>query len=208
MAPYRGAEGNVHGPTCPAYGTIRRMATRRTGKRKAQRSRKASQGEGAPSTVFLPDYPEQVKAIAMRGLSDDEMAAVFGISADLMQAWKEYYPEFKKAIAEGRTAADARVVQALFERATGYSHPEVRLFFDEGEVIEHEVTKHYPPDHASIKTWLTNRQREHWKDRQSHEHGGSRDMPDIGVGVGVRDESKQELIASILGLIQPQPDGD
>lgn len=180
------------------------MARRRT--KKAAKADRENRKE-RPSAVFLPDFPDQVKAIAMRGLTDDEMAAVFGISKQLMQDWKKYYPDFKAAIEEGRTHADARVVQALFERSIGYTHPETKFAIYEGEFTdERTVLKHYPPDVAAIRMWLTNRQREHWKDRQSHEHGGAPDLPDIGIAQ--KNETKQELINSILGLIQPQPDGD
>ncbi len=177
---------------------------RRKGKRGARETAAISKSH---ATVFLPDFPEQVKAIAMRGVSDDEMAQQFGISEKLMQDWKRFYPDFAKAIDDGRTHADVRVVQALFHRAIGYSHPEVKLAQFEGEFTDERIVdKHYPPDFGAIKYWLNNRQREHWKDRTEHAVGGSKDMPDIGVGV--KDETKAELVSSILALITPQDDDE
>ena len=173
-----------------------------------RRSKKEVEARKSHGTVFLPDFPEQVMAVAMRGLTDAEMAAVFGISPSLMKSWKRFYPDFADAIEKGRTRADARVVQALFDRAIGYKHPEVRLAQFEGEFTdERVVTKHYPPDTGAIKMWLTNRQKEHWKgDTTRHEVGGGKDMPPIGLGV--KDESKAELVSSILSLIKPVEDSE
>ena len=175
--------------------------TRKLTKKEVDRKRKKAQRPGA-STVFLPDYPEQVKAIAMRGLSDDEMAEVFGISPSLMKAWKQFYPSFAVAIDKGRTGADARVVQALFDKAIGYDHPEEKIHFDsDGDVHTYDTTKRYPPDTAAIKLWLTNRQKEHFTERTEQRHG----IADNAVP-GVRDETKREVMASILSLIMPKGD--
>jgi hypothetical protein len=138
----------------------------------------------------------------MRGLSDDEMADIFGLSPKLLKNWKRQYPDFKKAIEHGRTLADARVVRALFEKAIGYSHPNEHVHFDaEGVVSTYENIKHYPPDTGAIKMWLTNRQKEHWADRSEQRHG----LADNALP-GIRDESKKELMASILALVSAKPD--
>jgi hypothetical protein len=142
----------------------------------------------------------------MQGLSDDEMASLFGIKPELMQKWKSFYPSFKQAIEEGRTQADAAVVVALFKRATGYSHPEEKQFVIEGDLVTHDTIKHYPPDYSSIKLWLTNRKREHWKDRVEHRVGGSSGSGNDDAPIGVRDETKLELMSSILSLIRAKPD--
>ena len=50
---------------------------------------------------------------------------------------------------------------------------------------------------------MTNRQREHWKDRQQvGVSGGS----DDNAPIGIRDETKMEVMSSILALIKPKPD--
>ncbi len=153
--------------------------------------------------MFLPDHLSQVKAIAMRGLTDQEMAEVFGIKKGLIEKWKEFYPSFNKAIEEGRTEADIKVVQALFEKATGYSHNEEKIHFDKGgKVHTYDTIKQYPPDMAAIKMWMTNRQKEHWTDSTEHRMGGTKD----GEPIGVRDETKSEIVNSILGLIKPKSD--
>ena len=155
--------------------------------------------------VFLPDYPEQVKAIAMRGLSDSEMAAVFGIKPAQLKKWKKFYPSFAEAIEEGRTLADAKVVKALFEKATGYAHPETKVHFDKfGDVHTFNVTKHYAPDTRAAEFWLTNRQKQNWKTHQHIAVTGKKGEPPVNPGI--RQETKEEVMSSILSLIKPKPD--
>lgn len=158
------------------------------------------------SLVFLPDCLEQVKAIAMQGLSDDEMAQLFAIPERLFDKWKKFYPAFKEAIEEGRTHADANVVKALYQVATGYSHSDVKIHYDpkDQRFYEHEYIKHFKPDMAAIKFWLNSRQREQWRDVQEHDV-----KTEVGLGLpGMKNETKDELISSILGLIKPKPDGE
>ena len=52
---------------------------------------------------FPPDHLDIVRAIALRGMSDTEMADVFGYHQADIKAWKKLYPSFKEAVEEGRT---------------------------------------------------------------------------------------------------------
>lgn len=153
--------------------------------------------------LFLPDYLREVKAVAMRGLSDREMAGVFGISWDLFKKWKRQYPSFADAINKGRLNIDAEVIAALYKRATGQfsvPHTEVIKYKDYYETLEME--KHYPPDVDAIKYWLNNRAREHWQQRSAVEQSGPGGKP-IEITAG-----KGELIDAIVNLVKPKPDGD
>jgi len=172
---------------------------KRTGRRRGRPSI-------AESTTFLPDFPDQVKAIAMRGLSDDEMAAVFGISPNLIQNWKAFYPSFAEAIEQGRSHADARVVQALFDNCIGYDYDEDVIVGGKFGADVLTVTKRKLGETSAQKYWLDNRQPQNWG--QKVQIGGDRSPGAKPVGVAVRDETKQEVINSILNLVHPQPDAD
>jgi hypothetical protein len=153
--------------------------------------------------LFLPDYLTEVKAVAMRGLPDREMAGVFGIPLSTFKKWKKSYPSFKDALEKGRTHADAEVVAALFKRATGkFSLRETKIikYKDDYETLDVDV--HYPPDTDAIKYWLNNRAREHWQQRSAVEQSGPGGKP-IEITAG-----KGELIDAIVNLIKPKPDGD
>ncbi len=155
----------------------------------------------AGSRVFLPDYPDQIRAIMMNGFDEDDISELFDISRRQMGIWKGQYPVFKKAVESGYTDADAAVLNALFQTAVGYTHDEEKIFQWDGEVIRADTIKHYKPDVQAIKLWLTNRQRQNWSDRRETEISGRADAP-----IGLRDETKIEVMSSILALIQPKPD--
>ena len=154
--------------------------------------------------LFLPDHLEQVRAIAMRGVSEREMSEMFDIHPKMFSMWKKQYPAFKDAIEKGYTDADTAVLSALYQKAVGYTHDEEKIFQWDGAIIRAETQKHYAPDVNAIKLWITNRQREHWKDRQhTAVSGGAHDDAPIGL----RDETKMEVMSSILALIKPKDDG-
>lgn len=154
--------------------------------------------------LFLPDHLEQVRAIAMRGVDQETISEIFDIAPSQIERWKKQYPLFKDALEAGYTDADVAVLSAVYQSAVGYTHDEEKIFMWDGDIIRANTTKHYKPDMNAAKLWLTNRQREHWKDRQhtSVSGGQSDDAP-----IGLRDETKKEVMASILALIQPKPDG-
>lgn len=154
-------------------------------------------------TLFLPDYLTEVKAIAMRGFSDRDMARSVGVSLRTFKKWKKHYPSFRDAIEKGRTNADAEVVNALFKRATGkFKLRETKIikYKDDYETLDVDV--HYPPDTEAIKYWLNNRAREHWQQRSAVEQSGPGGKP-IEITAG-----KGELIDAIVNLVKPKPDGD
>jgi len=155
----------------------------------------------AGSRVFLPDYPDQIRAIMMNGFDEDDISELFDISRRQLGIWKAQYPVFKKAVEHGYTDADAAVLNALFQTATGYTHEEEKVMMWDGEVIRADTVKHYKPDVQAIKLWLTNRQRQNWADRKQTEHSGTDGGP-----IGIRDETRMEVMASILSLIKPKPD--
>lgn len=159
------------------------------------------------SQIYWPDRIDYVKAVAARGLSDVEMAEYLGISADLLDSWKVYYPLLNKAIEEGRSQADVEVVAALHKNAVGYDYETDEVVRGRGRADVVTVTKHVPGDTNAQKFWLMNRSSA-WRAGQQHAVGlgGRSDAPAIGVKVDA--ETKMMVIHSILNMITPRPDGD
>lgn len=149
--------------------------------------------------VFLPDCEAQVKLIAMQGATDDEIAERFGVDKDLFQKWKKAYPSFAKSIKDGRADPDIEVTQSLFKRAVGYE------FKEDGLTRTGRVTplrKHLPGDVGAIRLWLTNRQADKWREKSTTAiEGGPKGSPPVNI------ESRDQLIAGILALVHPKPDG-
>lgn len=154
--------------------------------------------------VYLPNYEQQVRAIAMRGGTDDEIADAFGVPRELFGKWKEAYPSFCEAIENGRSQADGEVLVALHKKATGgYTLPHTEIVAYRGEIQEVQLVKHFGPDTEACRLWLKHRQHVHW--------GQDRSQPVRAAGApsanpGEPRESKAELIAAIVGMIRPKPD--
>lgn len=116
----------------------------------------------------------------MLGLNDEEMAAYFQVTQPTFDKWKRDNPDFLLALTRGREEADAKVVESLYHRARGYSHPAVKIFMPAGAKAPVIVpyTEHYPPDTAAASLWLHNRQRGKWKPRAAEtENAGGGKIP-------------------------------
>lgn len=154
--------------------------------------------------VYWPDQIDQVRAIAAQGLDDEEMAIFLGIKPELYESWKAYYPTFARAIEEGRTNPDAEVLAALYKNATGYDYEteEVVRTRHGGEVIA--VTKRFPGETNAQKFWLQNRQRTFWNAPSTVQLTGKKGAAPIDI----KQETKLDVINSILNMIRPQPDNE
>lgn len=124
---------------------------------------------GRPS-AYKPEYAVQARALCEKGWTDKEMAKFFKVAERTLNTWKDKHPEFLQSLKAGKAFADDQVEQSLFNRALGYSHPEVKVFNNEGKITTYEVTKQYPPDPVSCIFWLKNRRPEQWRDKQEHDH--------------------------------------
>jgi hypothetical protein len=114
-----------------------------------------------------PDFPhqvdrEQLQKLAEYGHTDEYMAGFFGVSTSTWDKWKRLYPEFYKCLQFWKQFADEEVERALFERAKGYEIVEEKTFCYEGNIITHNVVKHFPPDVKAIAKWLSCRKPDEW----------------------------------------------
>lgn len=182
--------------------TSRRFAQANKQIKAARKLRFSPPVKNAP--IYWPDHVDEVRAIAMTGMTDEEMAIALGVRPELWESWKQYYPSFMEAIDQGRTRADAQVVRALFNNAVGFEYDteEVVKTRHGGEIVS--VTKRSLPDTHAQKFWLQNRSPA-WRQGNNLQIGGQRDgRPADAISV----ETKQQVIHSILNLITPRPDGD
>ena len=107
--------------------------------------------------------------LSLLGLTDKEMADVFGVSEVTLNAWKKRHPPFLKSLKAGKDMADAKVAQSLYKRALGYSHKDTDIKMYEGKVIKTEIIKQYPPDTTAGIFWLKNRQPDKWREKSEVE---------------------------------------
>jgi hypothetical protein len=127
---------------------------------------------GRPSS-FKEEYEAEAYKLALLGATDKQMADFWGVTEQTVNNWKNEHPGFFESLKRGKLDADANVAKSLYHRALGYSHPEMKVFQFEGQIIEHEVIKHYPPDTGAAMAWLKNRQPKTWRDRPDDDDNGA-----------------------------------
>ena len=125
-------------------------------------------GKGRPSKYDSIEL-EKVKMLASRGWTDAEMSAFFQVNEDTWHEWKKKHPEFSESLKDWKKEADERVERSLYERATGYSHRETKMFQYEGVIISEDTIKQYPPDTTAAIFWLKNRKPDEWRDKPDNE---------------------------------------
>jgi transcriptional regulator with XRE-family HTH domain len=108
--------------------------------------------------------PGRAYKLCLLGLTNEELAVAFGVSLKRVDAWEKNRSKFKRALRLGRQEADAEIAKAMYQRAKGYSHPDVHVAIYKGEVIVTDIVKYYPPDTAAAQFWLKNRQKDKWAD--------------------------------------------
>ncbi|MGY4396161.1 transcriptional regulator with XRE-family HTH domain [Sphingomonas sp. UYAg733] len=119
--------------------------------------------ETRPST-FKPAYVRQAKELYAQGLTDRELAAVFGVSRTTIFRWRAAYPEFAEATKLGKEVADDRVERALYERAIGYEEEAVRVYHPTGaeEPVIVRYKREVRADTAAALQWLRARRPAIW----------------------------------------------
>lgn len=121
---------------------------------------------GRPSKFHSIDL-EQVKILAEKGFTDEEMSEFFKVARKTWHNWKIEHPEFNEGLSDWKKAADGKVERALYERAVGYQHPEDKIFVGrDGRPLIVPTVKHYPPESVAGIFWLKNRRPNEWKDKQ------------------------------------------
>lgn len=139
---------------------------------------------GGRPTKYRKAFDRQAYQLALLGATDAQLSEVFDITVSTLYEWKKRYRGFSEALRRGKTQADAEVAAGLFKRATGFLFDEVtfeRLEIGEAPAADDPeaaaevkqpvyrrkvVTKYVAPDTGAAMSWLKNRQKELWRDRQ------------------------------------------
>lgn len=129
------------------------------------------------------------------GLTDKEIAELLEITDRTIENWKIKHPEFFQALSNWKNRADEKVERSLYERAIGYSHPDVHISNFQGKITVTDITKYYPPDSTAMIFWLKNRKKNEWRDKQEIEQSGNMDLtPKF-------EEGDRELIKNLMGQV-------
>ena len=118
-------------------------------------------------TKYKAEYAHQASQLCQLGATDAQLADFFDVSEQTVNSWKVKHPEFLESLKESKEIADARVERSLYERACGYSHPEEKVFCQNGEITTYNSRKHYPPETTACIFWLKNRKPAEWRDQRN-----------------------------------------
>jgi len=127
---------------------------------------------GGRPTKFTKEIKKQIKSLVLLGLTDKQVAEGVGVCEDTITNWKKDHPKFFVSLKDWKDEADRKVEKSLYERACGFSHEETKVMMQDGEIIDHKITKHHPPDPTSMIFWLKNRHPDRWRDKQEVELSG------------------------------------
>jgi len=162
----------------------KKKATKKATKNKAKKKKKAVKKIQAAQTIGRPStFNEQIKHVIINlykeGKTNQQVADCIGVHRRTLDFWKAKDAEFLRTINDIKDLPDKLIEATLFQKASGYSHKEEKVFCSEGQIITHDTIKQYPPDTASMIFWLKNRQPKRWREKMESE----RDIVAVTVNV-------------------------
>ena len=139
---------------------------------------------GRPSK-FKDEYCQQAYKLSLLGATDKQISDFFEVNEDTIHEWKKTHLEFSESVRRGKMNADANVAEGLYRRAIGFEYDEVTFEKIDSKLAleltstadiktnqaykKKVVTKVIVPDPGAAMNWLTNRQKELWRNKQSVE---------------------------------------
>ena len=79
-----------------------------------------------PVPNYKPDFCPIAYKFCLLGATNEDLADLFEVSLATIGNWLAKYPDFKKAVQEGRDVADADVAHSLHQQAKSFTHPDVK----------------------------------------------------------------------------------
>lgn len=161
-----------------------------------------------PKSEHKPDgrprqYEERFNKMAFvacseGGFIDKSLGKLFGVSDRTINRWKKDYPEFCQSIKSGKDIANCNTAEnSMFKIVNGFSYNEtfkksVTVKDKEGNPIINNKTgcvktkmvtvktirKTVAPNQKAGEFWLRNRDPERWPNKQTIDHGITKDLAD------------------------------
>jgi hypothetical protein len=118
--------------------------------------------EGA--VEYKPEFCDQALKLCDYGATNADLADHFGVTISVISTWQSQHPEFAEACRLGKSRVDARVQQAFYNQAVGYSRVVEKVRQHKGELVLVRHTEQVPSHSSTAKTWLYNRCGTDWND--------------------------------------------
>lgn len=138
------------------------------GKRRSRTFGKTPKDQAGRPVGFRDEMIDQAKALVARGFTDVQIAGFFDCNPSTLWRWKQAVPNFGRAFLRGEVEQQAVLESSMFHRATGYSHPAVKIFPPStkvvgrgknrkvvaGEPVIVKYEEHFPPDPQAARLLL------------------------------------------------------
>jgi hypothetical protein len=123
-------------------------------------------------------YPDIVKSLLAKGYVESQIQEIIHISVATFNSWKKKYPEFVKALKEGKQGPIDRTVNTLEKVANGFKETVKKAIVvsDGAQIGSHiemvDIEEYIPPQVSAIRYYLNNRDKDNWSDKQNIEING------------------------------------
>lgn len=117
------------------------------------------------TTTYRPEYATAAAEMCRLGATDMEVARGLGISLSTLWHWQSSQEDFFRAFLEGKDFCDDRVQRSFYQRAVGYSYPDLHISSYQGKPVVVPYLKHIPGDVGAQSRWLKSRRKDQWADK-------------------------------------------
>lgn len=147
-------------------------------------------------------YKPELCALALKhsrlGASNNQLAALFGVSPRSIDNWIARIPEFAAAVTEGRAEVLAEKARQLFKRAVGYSSIVERVVRCPGGGTQTVTfTRHHLPETRACIRYLCIRRPQNWRRRPDLPPGA----PQNRVAPAAQEFGSSQLSGNEDGLV-------
>jgi hypothetical protein len=106
-------------------------------------------------THVLPRLKEIYKWLK-EGMTEYSIAEQLGIHRHSLMKYKEEEKDLIDIFTRARTERNCLVMHKMYEKAVGYEHKDLFIAQYQGEIVEKEINKYYPPDVNAADLYLRN----------------------------------------------------
>ena len=141
----------------------------------------------ARPSKLTPATAHTAEVLARLGYTDEKLASALGVSRSTFSEWKATNAEFADSLKSAKAEADSRVIEALFQRATGYTAPD---------------GSHIPPHPTAIVFWLKNRMPDQFRDTHRTELSGPDGAPIQSAPMVQLSSDQEAALARVISAAQ------
>lgn len=91
-------------------------------------------------------YLQQATQLTFLGLTEQQIADIWGVALVTLHKWKNNHPGFYEALQNGRMQALGKVAESLYKAAIGYEYDDVAVTSYQGEVTVTPIKKYKGPN--------------------------------------------------------------